>query len=114
MIRSYFKIKILAIRDEFVTQGHKGLTSSKTLKEIDYVESFTLKFFQTYCQHIIYCYSYSLNTPEFFFRRFSGHSHRVLGKNPMRTKSQRTKSQRTKSHQEKITCRKISQEDKIP
>ena len=26
MIPSYFKIEILAIRDEFVTQGHKGLT----------------------------------------------------------------------------------------
>ena len=25
MIPSYFKIEILAIRDEFVTQGHKGL-----------------------------------------------------------------------------------------
>ena len=25
MIPSYFRIKILAIRDEFVTQGHKGL-----------------------------------------------------------------------------------------
>ena len=26
MIPSYFKIEILAIRDEFVTLGHKGLT----------------------------------------------------------------------------------------
>ena len=25
MILSYFKIEILAMRDEFVTQGHKGL-----------------------------------------------------------------------------------------
>ena len=25
MIPSYFKMEILAIRDEFVTQGHKGL-----------------------------------------------------------------------------------------
>ena len=28
MIPSYFKIEILPIRDEFVTQGHKGLKRS--------------------------------------------------------------------------------------
>ena len=28
MIPSYFKIEILAMRDEFVTQGHKGLNVS--------------------------------------------------------------------------------------
>ena len=27
MISSYFKIKILAIRNEFVTQGHKGFNA---------------------------------------------------------------------------------------
>ena len=26
MIPSYFKIEILAVRDEFVTRGHKGLS----------------------------------------------------------------------------------------
>ena len=28
MIPSYFKIEILTMRDEFVTQGHKGLKSN--------------------------------------------------------------------------------------
>ena len=36
-IPSYFKIEILAIRDEFVTQGHKGLSIkfSPHLQELD-------------------------------------------------------------------------------
>ena len=34
MILSYFKIEILAIHDEFVTLGHKGLTECRITIEI--------------------------------------------------------------------------------
>ena len=39
MISSYFKIEILAIRDEFVKQGHKGLLVRK-----DYETHFKVHF----------------------------------------------------------------------
>ena len=44
MITSYFKIKFSAIRDEFVTQGHKGLMRFHNFRfnSLKYINTFYL------------------------------------------------------------------------
>ena len=49
MIPSYFEIEILAIRDEFVTQGHKGLTLL-TYPHAEAAATYPLLFFQQLLQ----------------------------------------------------------------
>ena len=57
MIPSYFKIEILAIRDEFVTQWHKGL-GSKGLKKLKNKNNKTHKNMFSVCflNLVYYCF----------------------------------------------------------